>query len=240
LFSEVAPLKEELIDGSRLKVPGAPRMQSKAKHGKSIIAHSTKGSEKEFYSVGALAVRGVEGEGVLEKKYSEKSERVADALGEDSGGTFVTLLANRAKERLQTIDKLSAPDEAFVSQVKINLDLREYVRRLTAAAKLPAECLPIAAFYVEKMTSRGDLHIVQSNIHGICLCSMMMASKMYEDIPYANSYWSALSGTYPIKQLNRMEITLLDLLDFQLNVTDLTFRNYAKMVGVAVAAIEEI
>jgi hypothetical protein len=215
-----------------LVAPGAPKIGSragKASKARSIVAHATRGGEKEFYSMGALAVRGVEKTGELEKKLSEKADMAADKISGDSQAQFVALLAKRAREKACPPETPpQGVDSVFVSAVKINLDLHEYVRRLTVAAKLPAECLAVAAFYLEKLTGKGDLHILPANIHGVCLSCMMMASKMYEDIPYANSYWSALSGTYPNEQLNRMELAILELLSFQLNVNELIFKQYAK------------
>jgi hypothetical protein len=256
------------------RVPGAPRIGARRLAGAAAAAvsagdsggivagdghwHSvvTRGEgEAQYYSMGALRVRGAEhahGDvGLVEQRQSEKwreSDGLMDGNLDKGFPRCVEILVRTVESRIDPHAALAvaprqppppgAPltpagelhdDALFDSTVRINLNLAEYVRRIVGATKMPIECLLIASMYIDRLCNKAGLVVTDANRHGVVLTAMMMATKMYEDIPWANSYWSALSGTFPVSQINQMELYIVKGLAFNLTIKCLAFQEYAKL-----------
>eukprot|EP00162_Nutomonas_longa_P011050 comp20315_c0_seq1/m.40525 comp20315_c0_seq1/g.40525 ORF comp20315_c0_seq1/g.40525 comp20315_c0_seq1/m.40525 type:complete len:306 (-) comp20315_c0_seq1:26-943(-) len=228
-----------------LQVPGAPLLKPRDKdehrHSgrpvKSVIAHTSKSGDKEYYSVSALKMGELNFESGIQQKYQHAESLFEESMTDPSArdpSRYAKLVQRRVTDHMR--DDATRPaaefnpeSHLFDSKIKINLAVDEYLRRVAKATKINPVCLLVAAMYIERLCSKVNVCITQDNVHGIVLGCTMLASKHFEDIPYANSYWSALSGTFPKAQINEMELFILKALNFQLNISELSFRQYAKV-----------
>ena len=64
------------------------------------------------------------------------------------------------------------------------------------------------------------------NIHRILFISILTAIKYNEDSVYSNKYYSEVAGV-SLKELNLMENSFIELLDFKLFVTEEEFKKYS-------------
>ena len=99
-----------------------------------------------------------------------------------------------------------------------------YMRRILKLAKAEASCALAALVYIERMFARcPGLEISNNNVRRIVFVAMMVASKSLTDIPFSNKYWAAISGTYHITALNRMERDMIGLLEWDVHIDRDTF-----------------
>ena len=102
----------------------------------------------------------------------------------------------------------------------VHIPLGTYIRRILKLSKAEASVALAAVVYVERMLAAAPaLEVSNNNIRRLVFVAMMVASKMVTDIPYTNKYWAAISGTFSLRDLNRMEADMLTLLAWNVSVS---------------------
>jgi len=143
---------------------------------------------------------------------------------------YSTFVASRLAAFVKHVD--FNPDDpamaVFASEPTVPMD--DYIRRIIKLTRLPEEGVLAALIYLERIVrAYPQLSVTTLNIHRLFLTAAMLASKMMLDIPYQNTFWARVSGTYSTAALNQMELELLPLLDFNLYVSDEEYSHYAAM-----------
>ena len=114
------------------------------------------------------------------------------------------------------------PTDASYAEFKnepTHIPLATYMRRILKLAKAEASCALAAIVYIERMLAMAPaLEVSNNNVRRLVFVAMMVSSKMVTDIPFSNKYWAAISGTFAVKDLNRMEADMLSLLAWNISV----------------------
>lgn len=108
---------------------------------------------------------------------------------------------------------------AFLSE-PTHIPLDKVIRAAAKLTKTPAEVV-LAAYglFLRTVTLNPDLPVIEANVRRLIYVCMMLASKMYIDIPFNNRSWARWSGFIPNEQINTMEIDLLKLLQFNVHIS---------------------
>ena len=119
------------------------------------------------------------------------------------------------------------PTDASYAEFKnepTHIPLATYMRRILKLAKAEASCALAAIVYIERMLAMAPaLEVSNNNVRRLVFVAMMVASKSLTDIPFSNKYWAAISGTYHITALNRMERDMIGLLEWDVHIDRDTF-----------------
>lgn len=77
-------------------------------------------------------------------------------------------------------------------------------------------------------TLHPQLTINSRNGHRLYLTALLISSKYLEDLYYSNKYFAKISGLCNIDEMNELELTMLELLDFQLKIPEAKYNWYVK------------
>ncbi|KAM9992952.1 hypothetical protein ACTFIY_010390 [Dictyostelium cf. discoideum] len=96
------------------------------------------------------------------------------------------------------------------------ISITEYLTRLVKFSPCSKECFIMIIVYIDRIISKTNFIINSFNIHRLLITAIMVASKYIDDIFYNNEYYSHIGGVTR-DELNRLEISFLNLLQFDLS-----------------------
>eukprot|EP00038_Savillea_parva_P005577 m.159143 g.159143 ORF g.159143 m.159143 type:complete len:324 (-) comp11745_c0_seq1:216-1187(-) len=111
-------------------------------------------------------------------------------------------------------------------QSQETLPVRDFLYGLARAGLCSKECFILALVYGERvLQAHPDFTISGRNVHRLILVSTMLASKVLDDFYCRNVYY-ANAGGLSIQVLNELELTLVFMLDFNMQVKPEVFAEY--------------
>lgn len=116
--------------------------------------------------------------------------------------------------------------KSFYSAFKQPFALDFYVRRLVQYTNCSSSVFIVAMVYLDRLQKRvPSLRLNMMNVHRLLITAVVLAVKNLDDELYANSYYARVGGL-TTDELNRLESSMLNLLDWRLNVSPETFSVY--------------
>lgn len=113
----------------------------------------------------------------------------------------------------------------FHSAGKTAMSVSNYVVRLRKYMACSTECFVIAMVYLDRVAELKPGILASSSALRLLLTSMMLAAKFNDDTFYANRYYAQVGGV-TLKELNSLEVTLLQFLEWNVRVTPEEFEKY--------------
>lgn len=158
---------------------------------------------------------------LLPKMDPESAQRDATILAHFVSAVFRQLRSDNNQTGLQSPDT----SNEFAR-------LRAFVERVVRIMKLGRA----AVIYSMAMTERFcTLHPAVNKInhshYGLFISGMMMANKFLDDATYSNKTWAKLTGQ-SIREINRMERSYLERLNFNLSIDPASFSHWAEVLDV--------
>ena len=117
------------------------------------------------------------------------------------------------------------------------ISLREYLERIAKFACCSGECFVLSLVYIDCIIHNNSSFVVNSlNVHRLLItryalttafesCSIMLASKNFDDHYYNNAYYGRIGGVSS-SEINSLEVELLFMLNFNLFVTPDQYSQY--------------
>lgn len=121
-----------------------------------------------------------------------------------------------------------SPDELTVFHAFSipRVGLREYVMRIGCYASCSPECFVVAVVLLNRLLAYSP-HIKLSlyTAHRLLATAVVLAVKSTDDFYYRNTYYASLSGV-STRELNRLEVSFLSALQYDLHVSADEFAVY--------------
>jgi len=93
--------------------------------------------------------------------------------------------------------------------------------------KLDVECAIMSLIYVERLLEITKMTIDASNWRRVVLGSLIIASKVWEDLAVWNQdFLSVFNNTIPVTDFNQLELQFLHLSQYKLTITASTYAKY--------------
>ncbi|XP_057961294.1 cyclin-U1-1-like [Malania oleifera] len=147
---------------------------------------------------------------VLEKLVARNDRLAVDSGASDDDDD------NGSSRRLRAFHGARAP----------NISLAKYVERLYKYCSCSPACLVVGYIYIDRMVHRHPRFLLVSlNVHRLLVTSVMLASKMLDDVHYNNAFYARVGGVSNA-ELNRLELELLSMLDYGVMVSSRVFESY--------------
>ncbi|MCD7451319.1 Cyclin-U1-1 [Datura stramonium] len=109
-----------------------------------------------------------------------------------------------------------------------NISIPKYLERLYKYTNCSPSCFVVGYVYIDRLGHKyPDSLLVSLNVHRLLVTSVMVASKMLDDAHYDNAFYARVGGVSNA-ELNRLELELLFLLDFGVNVSARVFESYCQ------------
>ena len=130
---------------------------------------------------------------------------------------ILNLLANflqvQAEEGIDMSDEIVT---VFDSNIIPEITIQEYLSRIVQYVDCSQECYIIAGIYAKRVQKK--IPITPYNVHRIMFMGIVIAAKWRDDLYFTNKLYSIIGGI-SLTEINRMELTLLHLIDWQTNVS---------------------
>ena len=143
---------------------------------------------------------------------------------------FAQILLHILSENKKSEDyykKLSLnQDGHFTFKIRPSIPLFVYLERILKYVKIEFSTLIIAMIYIDRIC-REKVFLNEFNIHRIMLISIYMAYIYNEDCVFDNKYLALVSGLSKAEMMT-LEEDFLDLIEFNLFVSDEVFEQYKK------------
>lgn len=110
------------------------------------------------------------------------------------------------------------------------ISVRDYLHRLHSYFACSTECFVLALIYVDRLVQRQpQFQLSHLNVHRVVLAALTIAAKFLDDRYYSNDYYGRVGGVR-VKELNALEMRMLDLLKWRLIVTPEEYCQYREAV----------
>eukprot|EP00416_Gambierdiscus_australes_P041844 CAMPEP_0171112572 /NCGR_PEP_ID=MMETSP0766_2-20121228/79534_1 /TAXON_ID=439317 /ORGANISM="Gambierdiscus australes, Strain CAWD 149" /LENGTH=235 /DNA_ID=CAMNT_0011574689 /DNA_START=1 /DNA_END=708 /DNA_ORIENTATION=+ len=157
------------------------------------------------------------GSGHWQECRTAASEKHANALA----GHLAALAARAPDEESQ-----SPHLRRFRVVYKPSIDISQYVDRLFAHFGCSPSCFVVAAAYLDRALRREPSMVPDGrSIHRLLLASLVSAVKFSDDAIFTNA-WYAQVGGVSNRELNALEAAFLQLLDWNVYVSQEEYENY--------------
>jgi hypothetical protein len=141
---------------------------------------------------------------------------------------IVTILLHILAENKKSKDYYkkmnSNKDGHFTIQMKPSISLLGYLRRIIKYVKMEFSTLIISMIYIDRIC-KEKVFLNEYNIHRIMLIAIYIAYMYNEDCIYDNKYLALVSGISKSEMI-LLEQEFLELIDFQLYVSEDLFKQY--------------
>lgn len=134
--------------------------------------------------------------------------------------------------RMAALGPAPARYTCFHSLAEPSLSISAYLDSLESCFGCSDECFVIALVYIDRLVKRDPAFTVcKLNCHRLVVTALMLAVKFNDDNHYTNA-WYAGAGGLSCDELSKLELVMLNELEWQLNVPQETYRFYFGMVRV--------
>ncbi|XP_043688194.1 cyclin-U1-1 [Telopea speciosissima] len=107
-----------------------------------------------------------------------------------------------------------------------SISIPKYLERIYKYTNCSPSCFVVGYVYIDRLVHKHpNSPVVSLNVHRLLVTSVMVASKMLDDVHYDNAFYARVGGVSNA-ELNRLELELLFLLDFSLMVSSRVFESY--------------
>ncbi|KAF0892479.1 hypothetical protein E2562_016787 [Oryza meyeriana var. granulata] len=106
------------------------------------------------------------------------------------------------------------------------IGVAQYLERVHRYAGLEPECYVVAYAYVDMATHRRPAAAVASrNVHRLLLACLLVASKVLDDFHHNNAFFARVGGVSNA-EMNKLELELLAVLDFEVMLSHRVYELY--------------
>ncbi|KAJ5077558.1 cyclin-y [Anaeramoeba ignava] len=105
-------------------------------------------------------------------------------------------------------------------------DVSWFLSAMTHSAKLNAESLVIMLIYIERLIQSSSLKLTGRNWRRICLTTLLLASKVWDDLAVWNVDWTAMFPQISIAEINELEHHFLEFVEYNVVVKASTYAKY--------------
>lgn len=111
-----------------------------------------------------------------------------------------------------------------------NISILKYIERIYKYTNCSPSCFVVGYVYIDRLLHKYPNSLVVSlNVHRLLVTAVMVAAKMLDDVHYNNTFYARVGGVTNL-ELNRLEIELLFLLNFELTVHSRVFESYCQQL----------
>ena len=110
------------------------------------------------------------------------------------------------------------------------ISIYDYLLRIQKYSNAENNTIVLAIIYIDRICSKTNMILNKYNIHRILISSILVAIKYNEDQIYDNVYFSKVAGV-PVSELNYLERKFLEIINYDLFVSDELFKKYNKYLN---------
>ena len=105
-------------------------------------------------------------------------------------------------------------------------DVHQFISDLFVKAQLSAECSIVCLIYVERLMELANVPLVSSTWRPCLLCGLLLASKVWQDLPSWNSEISQIYPQFSLQAINRLESLFCREIKWDLYISSSSYAKY--------------
>ena len=113
----------------------------------------------------------------------------------------------------------------FLSRIIPTISIKDYLWRLYKYSKMNSSTIILILIYIDRLCNINKFKLTYYNIHKLILASMIIAIKYNEDEYFSIKVYAKLGGV-TIAEINLLEYAFIELLHFNLFVSNELFNKY--------------
>jgi hypothetical protein len=113
----------------------------------------------------------------------------------------------------------------FLSKSIPAISIKNFFERIVKYTKIENSTLILILVYIDRLCDKQKFRLNYFNIHKIIISTMIIAIKYNEDEYFDQNFYSKVGGI-TIKELQKLEHSILTLLNFDLFVNETLFNKY--------------
>ncbi|KAF4034545.1 Cyclin [Phytophthora infestans] len=151
---------------------------------------------------------------------------------------FDVFVTTRDRQRLASVsDELDAEattfvevedDDVILDVVPTLSEIASFIKNVLSRAQMESECIIMSLVYVERLlkATSGFLQLRGENWRRLVFCSMVMASKVWDDLSMTNADFSKIWPELSLKQINELELVYLSAVEYNVRVSAVSYAKY--------------
>merc|ERR1719233_2243896 len=104
--------------------------------------------------------------------------------------------------------------------------INNFLSRIFGKLSLSVECAIVALLYAERLMSQGKIAMNGRNWRPILLASILMASKLWDDLSSWNIEFAQLFPIFSVKEINMLEKLFLQEINYNLFISGTEYARY--------------
>jgi len=105
-------------------------------------------------------------------------------------------------------------------------EVHQFVSDLFVKAQLSAECSIVCLIYVERLMELANVPLVATTWRPCLLCGLLLASKVWQDLPSWNSEIAQIYPQFPLQAINRLESLFCREIKWDLYISSSAYAKY--------------
>lgn len=105
-------------------------------------------------------------------------------------------------------------------------DVYDFLSTLFVRAHLSSECSVVCLIYVERLMDKGKVSLLANTWRPILLCSMLLASKVWQDCASWNIEFNLVYPEYSLAAINALERNFVSALGWDMYITGSLYAKY--------------
>lgn len=107
-------------------------------------------------------------------------------------------------------------------------EIAAVIKHVFSRAQMESECIIMSLIYVERLlkATSGSLQLLGDNWRSILFCSMVMASKVWDDLSMCNADFSKIWPELSLKEINELELAYLSAVEYNVRVSAVSYAKY--------------
>lgn len=138
-----------------------------------------------------------------------------------------TLMLEIIEENSKKQTNLSKTAKSFEGQKACSLPINKYIARLVKYSNTETSSIIIAIIYLDRICEMDKINLNIKNFHRLFLISFVIAVKYNEDKYYSNTMYAKMGGI-SLNELNHLESSFLESVEFFLFVENEIFDKYLR------------
>jgi len=122
------------------------------------------------------------------------------------------------------------PDDPFSTKSPSKVTLQYFFGRIKKYTKIEKSTIIIILIYADRMCTTSGIILNPHNIHRIILGCLLLAIKYNEDLYFTNEQYAKVGGV-SIQELNDLEIYSIQLLNFNLFISEDIYEKYIQYIS---------
>mmetsp|Transcript_17619 Transcript_17619/g.32788 ORF Transcript_17619/g.32788 Transcript_17619/m.32788 type:complete len:579 (+) Transcript_17619:241-1977(+) len=139
-----------------------------------------------------------------------KDMKSIDESSEEKAGD----IKNQAEEIMKRVPKLS--------------EVTKFFRDLFRKSQMESDCIIMSLIYVERLLkqTKGGIRLTYKNWNSIIFSSMVMSSKVWDDLSMWNADFSQVCSSFTLQRINELELAMLNALRYDVKVKASEYAKY--------------